>query len=113
MRVTYMGGALNSMIGGLDMGYRLGYKGLPEDQKPRCAMRPSDYLRRNIWVDTMGGAHISTVRDSEIACGAHDRWPAGCPMLYPKRKLLDEFAFHDETSLGLASRYQAQRASAF
>jgi len=51
---AHMGGALNSMIGRLDMGYRLGYEGLPEDQKARCAMKPSEYLRRNIWVDTMG-----------------------------------------------------------
>jgi len=52
--VPHMGGALPNVIGRLDFGYRLGYQGLPQAQAAVCKRRPSDYLRTNLYVDTMG-----------------------------------------------------------
>jgi aminocarboxymuconate-semialdehyde decarboxylase len=61
--LAHMGGALLPTIGRLDMGYRLGYEGLPEGQAAVCERFPSDYLRTNLWVDTMGfnRAHTAAV----------------------------------------------------
>jgi len=52
--LAHMGGALLPVIGRVEMGYRLGYEGLPDGQAAVCARRPSTYLRTNFWVDTMG-----------------------------------------------------------
>jgi len=52
--LSHMGGALAMVVGRLDFGFRLGYKGLPKDQIPICKRKPSDYFRRNLYVDTMG-----------------------------------------------------------
>jgi predicted TIM-barrel fold metal-dependent hydrolase len=52
--LPHMGGALAMIAGRLDFGFRLGYKGLPENQKPVCRKNPSDYFRTNLYVDTMG-----------------------------------------------------------
>jgi predicted TIM-barrel fold metal-dependent hydrolase len=52
--LAHMGGALASVIGRLDMGHRLGYDGMPNSALAKCRLKPSDYLRRNFWVDTMG-----------------------------------------------------------
>lgn len=52
--LPHMGGALPNVIGRLDFGYRLGYEGLPADQAARCQRKPSEYLRINLYVDTMG-----------------------------------------------------------
>ena len=54
--LPHMGGGLSMIVGRLDFGYRLGYKGLPKDQIPLCERRPSDYFRTNLYVDTMGFA---------------------------------------------------------
>jgi aminocarboxymuconate-semialdehyde decarboxylase len=52
--LPHMGGGLAMMVGRLDFGYRLGYKGLPKDQVPVCKRKPSEYFRTNLYVDTMG-----------------------------------------------------------
>jgi predicted TIM-barrel fold metal-dependent hydrolase len=52
--LPHMGGGLPNVIGRLDFGYRLGYEGLPAGQAARCQRRPSEYLRTNLYVDTMG-----------------------------------------------------------
>jgi hypothetical protein len=49
-----MGGGLLAVIGRIDFTYRLGYGGLPEGEEAVCERKPSEYLRRNLWVDTMG-----------------------------------------------------------
>jgi aminocarboxymuconate-semialdehyde decarboxylase len=52
--LAHIGGALLAAIGRLDFTYRLGYQGLPDGQAAVCERRPSEYLRRNLYVDTMG-----------------------------------------------------------
>ncbi len=52
--LPHMGGGLPGVIGRLDFGYRLGYGGLPQGQAAICKRKPSDYLRTNLYVDTMG-----------------------------------------------------------
>lgn len=52
--LPHMGAALPMIAGRLDFGYRLGYKGLPEEQAPVCKRKPSDYFSTNLYVDTMG-----------------------------------------------------------
>jgi aminocarboxymuconate-semialdehyde decarboxylase len=52
--LPHMGGGLPNVIGRLDFGHRLGYEGLPEGQAAVCERRPSEYLRTNLYVDTMG-----------------------------------------------------------
>jgi predicted TIM-barrel fold metal-dependent hydrolase len=49
-----MGGALPSVIGRLQFGYRLGYDGLPEGQAAVCKRPPAEYVRSNLYVDTVG-----------------------------------------------------------
>lgn len=51
--LPHMGGALMSVLGRMDMGYRLGYAGHAPYQTPTCARTPSEYLD-NVYVDTMG-----------------------------------------------------------
>ncbi len=51
--VPHMGGALMSVLGRMDMGYRLGYAGHAPYQTPKCRRKPSEYLA-NLYVDTMG-----------------------------------------------------------
>jgi predicted TIM-barrel fold metal-dependent hydrolase len=62
---AHMGGGLSCVISRLDMGYRLGYDGMPERAKASCRQKPSDYVRRNLWVDTMGfsAEHLRAVID--------------------------------------------------
>ena len=52
--LPHMGGGLLNVIGRLDFGHRLGYEGLPEGQAAVCERKPSEYLRTNLYVDTMG-----------------------------------------------------------
>ena len=52
--LPHMGGALPNVIGRLDFGYRLGYSGLPLGQAAICKRKPSEYLKTNFYVDTMG-----------------------------------------------------------
>lgn len=52
--LAHMGGGLMPVVGRLNMGYRLGYEGLPDGEAAGCSLMPSEYLRRNLWVDTMG-----------------------------------------------------------
>lgn len=61
--LAHMGGGLMPVVGRLDMGYRLDYTGLPEIEHARCELTPSEYLRRNLWVDTMGFS-LPTVRQA-------------------------------------------------
>lgn len=51
--VPHMGAGLMSVMGRLDMGYRLGYPGHAPYQAATCERKPSDYLG-NLYVDTMG-----------------------------------------------------------
>jgi predicted TIM-barrel fold metal-dependent hydrolase len=51
-----MGGALAMIVGRLDFGYRLGYRGLPKDQIPHRERKPREYFRTNLYVDTMSFA---------------------------------------------------------
>lgn len=51
--VPHMGAGLMSVMGRLDMGYRLGYEGVPAYDRARCKLKPSEYLK-NLYVDTMG-----------------------------------------------------------
>jgi aminocarboxymuconate-semialdehyde decarboxylase len=52
--LAHMGGGLPSVLGRLDFGYRLGYEGLPQGEAAVCKHKPSEYLRTNLSVDTMG-----------------------------------------------------------
>ena len=52
--LPHMGGGLPGVIGRLDFGYRLGYGGLPQGQEAVCKRKPSEYLKTNLYVDTMG-----------------------------------------------------------
>jgi aminocarboxymuconate-semialdehyde decarboxylase len=52
--LAHMGGGLPSVLGRLDFGYRLGYAGMPEGEAAVCKYKPSEYLRTNLFVDTMG-----------------------------------------------------------
>lgn len=52
--VPHMGGGIPNVIGRLDFGYRLGYKGFPKGQEAVCKRMPSEYLRTNLYADTMG-----------------------------------------------------------
>lgn len=52
--LPHMGGGLPNIIGRLDFGYRLGYEGLPSGEEATCERMPSEYLRTNLYVDTMG-----------------------------------------------------------
>ncbi len=51
--VPHMGAGLMSVMGRLDMGYRLGYQGHANHQAATCERKPSEYLG-NLYVDTMG-----------------------------------------------------------
>jgi len=51
--VPHMGAGLMSVMGRLDMGYRLGYAGHAPYQAATCQRKPSEYLG-NLYVDTMG-----------------------------------------------------------
>ena len=56
---VHTGGAVPSLIGRLDFGWRLGFKGVAdraavEPYEHRNQLAPSAYLRRNVWADTMG-----------------------------------------------------------
>ncbi len=52
--LPHMGGGLPNIIGRLDFGYRLGYEGLPSGEEAVCERKPSEYLRTNLYADTMG-----------------------------------------------------------
>lgn len=52
--LAHMGGTTATILGRLDFGHRLGYHGLPPDMHGRNALKPSEYMRRNFYVDTMG-----------------------------------------------------------
>jgi predicted TIM-barrel fold metal-dependent hydrolase len=52
--LPHMGGALPNVLGRLDFGHRLGYDGLPPRQAGVCKRRPSEYVRTNLYADTMG-----------------------------------------------------------
>lgn len=51
--VPHMGAGLMSVMGRLDMGYRLGYEGHAVYQAATCKRKPSEYLS-NLYVDTVG-----------------------------------------------------------
>jgi predicted TIM-barrel fold metal-dependent hydrolase len=52
--LAHMAGDVIPILGRLDFGHRLGYEGLPTDQRARNKLRPSEYIRRNFYADTMG-----------------------------------------------------------
>ena len=52
--LPHMGAALPNIVGRLDFGYRLGYRGLAEREAAVCRKKPSEYFRTNLYVDTMG-----------------------------------------------------------
>jgi aminocarboxymuconate-semialdehyde decarboxylase len=56
---VHTGGALPSLAGGLDFGWRLNLKGVTdreevEPYEQRNELQPSSPLRRNVWANTMG-----------------------------------------------------------
>jgi aminocarboxymuconate-semialdehyde decarboxylase len=48
---VHTGGAVPSLVGRLDFGWRLNFKGVAYEQRNELA--PSSYLRRNVWADTI------------------------------------------------------------
>ncbi|MGO9122206.1 MAG: amidohydrolase family protein [Desulfomonilaceae bacterium] len=52
--LPHMGAGLPNIVGRLDFGYRLGYSGLPAGQAAVCKRLPSEYLKTNCYIDTMG-----------------------------------------------------------
>lgn len=52
--VIHGGSALLGLLDRLDFTQRLGYEGLPEGQEAVCRRKPSDYVRTNLYADTMG-----------------------------------------------------------
>lgn len=52
--LTHMGGSLPMLLPRLDFGHRMGYEGMHRWQRARLDLKPSEYVRRNIWADTMG-----------------------------------------------------------
>ena len=52
--VAHMGGGLLPVMGRLNFGWSLGCDGMPDRAKIKCRRKPSDYLRSNFHVDTMG-----------------------------------------------------------
>jgi predicted TIM-barrel fold metal-dependent hydrolase len=52
--LAHMGGGMPSVLGRLDFGYRLGYGGMLDGEAAVCKFKPSEYLRTNLYVDTMG-----------------------------------------------------------
>jgi predicted TIM-barrel fold metal-dependent hydrolase len=56
---VHTGGAVPSLVGRLDFGWRLNFKGVAdraevEPYEQNNELEPSAYLRRNVWADTMG-----------------------------------------------------------
>jgi aminocarboxymuconate-semialdehyde decarboxylase len=52
--LAHMGGSLLMVLPRLQFGHRLGYAAQREYQRPVNRKEPKEYLRENIWVDTMG-----------------------------------------------------------
>lgn len=52
--LAHMGGGLMMCLPRLQFAHRLGYEGMLEFQKPKNKLEPMEYVRENIWVDTMG-----------------------------------------------------------
>ena len=73
---VHMGGDLASVLGRLDFNWRLNYDGIanpPENKVIRARRRPSDYMRTNVYVDTMVSARSASVR--RLRCVV---WTACC-----------------------------------
>jgi hypothetical protein len=56
---VHTGGAVPAIVGRLDFGWRLNFNGIADrssvaDVEDRNELSPSEYLRRNVWADTMG-----------------------------------------------------------
>ncbi|MEW6554746.1 MAG: amidohydrolase family protein [Actinomycetota bacterium] len=52
--LAHMGGGFPMCLSRLEFGHRLGYDGIPEYQKPKNIRAPREYVRENLWADTMG-----------------------------------------------------------
>jgi predicted TIM-barrel fold metal-dependent hydrolase len=52
--LAHMGGSLLMVLPRLQFGYWLGYNAFKEYQKPKNLKEPVEYIKENIWVDTMG-----------------------------------------------------------
>jgi predicted TIM-barrel fold metal-dependent hydrolase len=52
--LAHMGGAFTMCLPRLQFGHRLGYDGFLAYQKPKNMKVPLEYVKENIWVDTMG-----------------------------------------------------------
>jgi aminocarboxymuconate-semialdehyde decarboxylase len=52
--LAHMGGGLMMCLPRLRFGHRLGYEGFHEYQKPENLKDPLEYIKENVWVDTMG-----------------------------------------------------------
>jgi aminocarboxymuconate-semialdehyde decarboxylase len=55
---VHTGGAVPAIVGRLDFGFRLNFHGVADresvaDYEDRNQLTPTDYLRRNVWADTM------------------------------------------------------------
>jgi aminocarboxymuconate-semialdehyde decarboxylase len=68
---VHTGGAVPALVGRLDFGWRLNFNGVADrdsvaDVEDRNELRPSDYLRRNVWADTMGLSGPCAARAIEV-----------------------------------------------
>lgn len=52
--LAHMGGAFPMCLPRLRFGHRLGYEGMPEYQTPKNEKEPAEYVKTNLWADTMG-----------------------------------------------------------
>ncbi|MHA1382560.1 MAG: amidohydrolase family protein [Candidatus Helarchaeota archaeon] len=52
--LCHMGGAFMMILPRLRFGHRIGYEGLFTYQKPKNKKEPLEYVKENLWVDTMG-----------------------------------------------------------
>lgn len=68
---VHMGGDVGPVLGRLDFNWRLNYDGIadpPENKVIKAKRRPSEYMRTNIYVDTMG-FNEPGVRAAIAMCG--------------------------------------------
>jgi predicted TIM-barrel fold metal-dependent hydrolase len=68
---VHTGGAVPAIVGRMDFGWRLNFNGVADrssvaDVEDRNELSPSEYLRRNVWADTMGLCGPCVVRAIEV-----------------------------------------------
>ena len=68
---VHTGGAVPALVGRLDFGWRLNFKGVSDTAaisayEDRNELPPSEYLRRNVWADVMGLSGPNVLRAIEV-----------------------------------------------